>query len=117
MDVTSEKKRKSINFFQQGRIQMSRFLQQSLSTQKLFEAATNGELTTVHEQHLQGGHIDSHSFQGITPLKAAVKSGKAKVFASIHRNAFVSRVAESFDFRPIFLANNQRSMLAQHLIK
>ena len=86
-------------FFQQGRIQMSRFLQQSLSTQKLFEAATNGELSTVQKQHLQGGHIDSHSFQGITPLKAAVKSGKAKVYASIHRNTFVSRVAESLSRR------------------
>jgi hypothetical protein len=58
---------------------MSRFLQQSLCTQKLFIAATSGELSAVQGRHSQGGHIDCQSFQGITPLKVAVSSGNAKV--------------------------------------
>ena len=58
---------------------MSRFLQQALCNQKLFNAASSGKLPAVQEQHLQGGHINCQSFQGITPLKVAVGCGNAKV--------------------------------------
>lgn len=58
---------------------MSRFLNQSLRTQKLFIATSSCKLSEVQEQHLQGGHLDCESFQGITPLKVAVNSGDAKV--------------------------------------
>lgn len=62
---------------------MSRFLQKSLYSQNLFIAASSGELSSVQEQHLQRGHIDCYSFQGQTPLKAALNSGNDKVMESI----------------------------------
>ncbi|CAB4002871.1 ankyrin repeat, partial [Paramuricea clavata] len=81
-----------------GRVQMSRFLQQSLCTQKLFVAATSGELSAVQGRHLQGGHIDCQSFQGITPLKVAVSSGNAKLMHYlISRGASLVRSKTSSD--------------------
>ena len=81
-----------------GRVQISRFLQRALFTQKLFVAATNGELSAVQGQHLEGGNIDSQSFQGITPLKAAVTSGNAKlIHYLISRGASLVRSGTSTD--------------------
>ena len=81
-----------------GRVQISRFLQKVMFTQKLFVAATNGELSAVQEQHLEGGNIDGQSFQGITPLKAAVTSGNAKlIHYLISRGASLVRSGASTD--------------------
>ncbi|XP_028399283.1 uncharacterized protein LOC114522739 [Dendronephthya gigantea] len=62
-----------------GRLQISRLLQKSMRNKQLFSAAANGDHAAVQEQHLHGADIDCHSYQGITPLKAAVASGNAKL--------------------------------------
>ncbi|XP_028398947.1 uncharacterized protein LOC114522461 isoform X2 [Dendronephthya gigantea] len=81
-----------------GLLQISRLLQQCLRTQQLFSAAAAGDLSTVQEQHLEGGHIDCQSYQGITPLKAAVNSGNAQLMHYlISRGASLVRSRTSVD--------------------
>lgn len=62
-----------------GLIQISRFLTKTLLTQKLFSAASVGDLTTVQGYHIEGGNIDAESYQGLTPLKLAINSGNTKL--------------------------------------
>ncbi|XP_046864470.1 uncharacterized protein LOC124458519 isoform X3 [Xenia sp. Carnegie-2017] len=64
-----------------GNVQITRFITQSLTTAKLFDAANSGNIESIRKLHLQGGKVDCHSYMGITPLKAAFVSGDTK---SIH---------------------------------